>query len=217
MELLKKRIVKDGKVINSEILKVDSFLNHQIDVELLSEMAKEFYRIYKDAGVNKVLTIEASGIAVAAFTAKLFGVPLIFAKKSKSSNISDSVYSAPVHSFTHGNTNNVIVSKEFLNKDDKILIIDDFLAKGSALNGLINLIKDAGATEVYAGCTHAVLSGPAVERLKNSAITKLVMLDTVHLDEDKKLDKFEVLSVADIFAAAIENVYLDKPMSKLYD
>lgn len=151
MELLKKRIVKDGKVINSEILKVDSFLNHQIDVELLSEMAKEFYRIYKDAGVNKVLTIEASGIAVAAFTAKLFGVPLIFAKKSKSSNISDSVYSAPVHSFTHGNTNNVIVSKEFLNSDDRVLVIDDFLANGQALLGLKEIVHNAGAEFIGAG------------------------------------------------------------------
>ncbi len=151
MKLLEQRIVKDGKVIGSDVLKVDSFLNHQIDVELLSALAEEFYRLFEASGVNKVLTIEASGIAVAAFTAKLFGVPLVFAKKSKSSNISDNVYSAAVHSFTHGNTNNVIVSKEFLNSDDRILVIDDFLANGQALLGLREIVDKAGATFIGAG------------------------------------------------------------------
>ncbi len=151
MELLEKRIVKDGKVVDRDILKVDSFLNHQIDVELLSLLAEEFYNLYKESNINKVLTIEASGIAVAAFTAKLFGVPLVFAKKSKSANISENVYSADVHSFTHGNTNKVIVSKEFLNSCDKVLVIDDFLANGQALIGLKEIVDKAGAEFIGAG------------------------------------------------------------------
>ena len=146
MQLLEERILKDGKVFPGNVLKVDSFLNHQVDVELINEIGKEFYRLFKDCGVNKIFTIEASGIGIACITAQYFHVPVVFGK-----NIAADVYSTPIKSFTHGKTYDVIVSQEFLNKDDRILIIDDFLAQGCALNGLIELIKSAGAQIVGAG------------------------------------------------------------------
>ena len=151
MQLLEERILKDGKVFPGNVLKVDSFLNHQVDVELINEIGKEFYRLFKDCGVNKIFTIEASGIGIACITAQYFHVPVVFAKKTLGKNIAADVYSTPIKSFTHGKTYDVIVSQEFLNKDDKILIIDDFLAQGCALNGLIELINSAGAEIVGAG------------------------------------------------------------------
>lgn len=151
MQLLEERILKDGKVFPGNVLKVDSFLNHQVDVELINEIGKEFYRLFKDCGVNKIFTIEASGIGIACITAQYFHVPVVFAKKTLGKNIAADVYSTPIKSFTHGKIYDVIVSQEFLNKDDKILIIDDFLAQGCALNGLIELIKSAGAEIVGAG------------------------------------------------------------------
>ncbi len=151
MKLLEERIKKDGKVFPGNVLKVDRFLNHQVDVELINEMGKEFYRLFKDEGINKIFTIEASGIGIACIVAQYFNVPVVFAKKTLGKNIAADVYSTQVKSFTHGRTYDVIVSQEFLNKDDKILIIDDFLAQGCALQGLINLIKDAGAEIVGAG------------------------------------------------------------------
>ena len=151
MQLLEERILKDGKVFPGNVLKVDSFLNHQVDVELINEIGKEFYRLFKDCGVNKIFTIEASGIGIACITAQYFHVPVVFAKKTLGKNIAADVYSTPIKSFTHGKTYDVIVSQEFLNKDDRILIIDDFLAQGCALNGLIELIKSAGAQIVGAG------------------------------------------------------------------
>ena len=135
MELLEQRILRDGKVKPGGILKVDSFLNHQLDPMLMHKMAKELHRLFDGQGVNKILTIEASGIALAIMTGLEFGCPVVFAKKSKSRNISDSVYSVEVESFTHGNTNTVIVSKEYLKPSDRILITDDFLATGAALVG----------------------------------------------------------------------------------
>ena len=151
MQLLEERILKDGKVFPGNVLKVDSFLNHQVDVELINEIGKEFYRLFKDCGVNKIFTIEASGIGIACITAQYFHVPVVFAKKTLGKNIAADVYSTPIKSFTHGKIYDVIVSQEFLNKEDKILIIDDFLAQGCALNGLIELIKSAGAQIVGAG------------------------------------------------------------------
>ena len=151
MQLLEERILKDGKVFPGNVLKVDSFLNHQVDVELINEIGKEFYRLFKDCGVNKIFTIEASGIGIACITAQYFHVPVVFAKKTLGKNIAADVYSTPIKSFTHGKTYDVIVSQEFLNKDDRILIIDDFLAQGCALNGLIELINSAGAKIVGAG------------------------------------------------------------------
>ena len=146
MELLEKRILKDGKVFPGNILKVDSFLNHQIDVELLNEMGKEIKRLYDGAGVNKILTIEASGIGIACIAAYHFNVPVVFAKKAKSINLEGEMYTAEVESFTHKNKNQVIVAKKFLNEDDHVLIIDDFLANGCALQGLIQIVQAAGAS-----------------------------------------------------------------------
>ena len=146
MNFLEERIVKDGIVKPGNVLKVDSFLNHQMDVALLEEIGREFHRRFADKNVTKVLTIEASGIGIACFVAKEFGVPMVFAKKSKSINIDGEMYVAEVESFTHKNKNQVIVSKRFLNAEDHILIIDDFLANGCALQGLIAIAESSGAT-----------------------------------------------------------------------
>ncbi|MDD6276461.1 MAG: xanthine phosphoribosyltransferase [Clostridia bacterium] len=151
MKLLEERILKDGQVFPGNVLKVDSFLNHQVDVDFLNEIGKEFYRLFGDCGVNKIFTIESSGIGIACIAAQYFHVPVVFAKKNKSKNIAADVYTTKIHSFTHGKVYDVIVSKDFLSKDDRILIIDDFLAQGCALKGLINIIKDAGADIVGAG------------------------------------------------------------------
>lgn len=146
MNFLEERILKDGKVKPNNVLKVDSFLNHQMDIPLMEEIGREFHRRFADKHITKVLTIEASGIGIACFAAKEFGVPMVFAKKSHSINIDSDVYHAEVESFTHKRTNNVIVSKQFLNEGDHLLIIDDFLANGCALQGLIGIAKSAGAT-----------------------------------------------------------------------
>ena len=151
MELLQQRILKDGKVLPGGILKVDNFLNHQIDPALLYEMAKELQRLYAGEQITKVLTIEASGIAIATMVGYVLGCPLVFAKKSRSRNISSNVYSVEVESFTHGNTNTVVLSKEYLGSSDRVLIVDDFLATGAALVGLKALAEQAGATVVGAG------------------------------------------------------------------
>ena len=145
MNFLEERIQKDGIVKAGNVLKVDSFLNHQMDIALMEEIGREFKRRFADCPVNKVLTIEASGIGIACFVAKEFGVPMVFAKKSKSINLDGQMYVAEVESFTHKNKNQVIVSKKFLNSDDHLLIIDDFLANGCALQGLISIAEAAGA------------------------------------------------------------------------
>ena len=157
MNFLEERILKDGIVKEGNVLKVDDFLNHQMDVALLDEIGREFYRRFADVSVTKILTIEASGIAIAYATARCFGVPLVFAKKSKSINIDGDTYSAEVESFTHKNKNTVIVSKKFLNPGDNILIVDDFLANGCALQGLISITETAGAN--VAGIGIAVEKG----------------------------------------------------------
>ncbi|MBR2937428.1 MAG: xanthine phosphoribosyltransferase [Oscillospiraceae bacterium] len=146
MNCLEARIAKDGVVKEGNVLKVDSFLNHQMDIALMNEIGKEFYERFKDLPINKILTIEASGIAIAYAVAQQFGVPLLFAKKSKSINIAGDTYVAEVESFTHKNKNTVLVSKQFLTKDDHVLIIDDFLANGCALQGLISIVDQAGGT-----------------------------------------------------------------------
>ncbi len=151
MQLLKERILRDGKVRSGNVLKVDSFLNHQLDIELFGEIGKEFKRRYADQTVTKILTIEASGIGIACIAAQYFNVPVVFAKKNQTKNIAGDVYTSKVESFTHGRVYDIIVSKDFLKPEDKVLIIDDFLANGAALIGLINLIKDAKATLVGAG------------------------------------------------------------------
>ena len=157
MDLLKKKILEEGQVYAGNILKVDCFLNHQIDCGFLAEVGKEFHRLYKDEGINKVLTIEASGIAIGAMVAQEFGCPLVFAKKNKTKNIAGDVYTAPVESFTHGTTYNIMVSKKFLNPGDKVLIVDDFLAIGNALKGLISLVEKSGAELV--GCGTVIEKG----------------------------------------------------------
>ena len=146
MNFLEERILKDGIVKPGNVLKVDSFLNHQMDISLLDEMGKEFHKRFSDKKITKILTIEASGIAIACCAAKYFNVPVVFAKKSKSINIDGDMYVTEVESFTHKNKNQVIVSKKFLNENDRVLIIDDFLANGCALQGLISIINQAGAT-----------------------------------------------------------------------
>ena len=145
MNFLEERILKDGVVKEGNILKVDSFLNHQMDVSLIDEIGEEFYRRFASKKITKVLTIEASGIAIAYAVARCFGVPMVFAKKAKSINIDGDMYTSVVESFTHKNKNKVIVSKRFLSADDRVLIVDDFLANGCALQGLISITESAGA------------------------------------------------------------------------
>ena len=146
MKLLEERIKKDGIVKPGNVLKVDNFLNHQMDIALFNEMGKEFKRLFADCKVNKILTIEASGIGIACIVAQYFDVPVVFAKKAQSINIDGDVYSTKIQSFTHQRVYAVIVSKKYLNPEDHILIIDDFLANGCALEGLIDLVQSAGAT-----------------------------------------------------------------------
>ena len=146
MELLEQRIRKDGVVKAGNVLKVDSFLNHQIDIKLMNEIGKEFKRIFSDEPINKILTVEASGIAAAAIVAQYFNAPVVFAKKSQSINIDGSVYSTKIESFTHKRVYDVIVSKKYLSPSDNILVIDDFLANGCAVDGLIEIINGSGAT-----------------------------------------------------------------------
>lgn len=146
MNFLEERIVKDGVVKEGNVLKVDSFLNHQMDIDLFEEMGAEFKRRFADSNITKIVTIESSGIGIACIVARYFNVPVVFAKKSKSINIDGDMYVAEVESFTHKCKNQVIVSKKFLNKDDHVLIIDDFLANGCALQGLISIVSEAGGT-----------------------------------------------------------------------
>ncbi len=157
MKRLKERILKDGIVKPGNVLKVDSFLNHQMDTALLDEMGQEFCRRFAGLPITKVLTIEASGIAIAYPVAQALGVPLLTAKKRESVNLDGELYVAEVHSFTHGNTINIIVSKKYLSDEDHVLIIDDFLANGCALQGLISIVESAGAT--VEGCGIAVEKG----------------------------------------------------------
>ena len=157
MNFLEERILKDGIVKHGNVLKVDSFLNHQMDISLMEEIGCEFKRRFNDKNITKVLTIEASGIGIAAFVAKEFGVPMVFAKKTKSINIDGDLYVAEVESFTHKNKNSVIVSKKFLHEGEHVLIIDDFLANGCALQGLISIVESAKA--VVEGCGIVIEKG----------------------------------------------------------
>ena len=157
MNFLEERIMRDGIVKPGNVLKVDSFLNHQMDIALMEQIGKEFKRRFAHKPVTKVMTIEASGIGIAAFVAKEFGVPMVFAKKSKSINIEGEMYVAEVESFTHKNKNQVIVSRKFLSSEDHLLIIDDFLANGCALQGLISIAESAGA--IVEGCGIVIEKG----------------------------------------------------------
>ncbi len=166
MELLKERIRRDGKVKGTDVLKVDSFLNHQMDVELFAEIGKEFKRRFAGCEINKILTIEASGIGIACVAAQYFHCPVIFAKKTQTKNIAGEVYTSKVESFTHGRVYDIIVAKEFLGPGDKVLLIDDFLANGAALEGLAQLVKDAGAELVGAGIVIEKAFQPGGDRLR---------------------------------------------------
>lgn len=170
MKLLEERIKRDGVVKEGDILKVDSFLNHQIDPSLMEQIAEEFYRLFSGDGVTKILTIEASGIAIAIETARVFGVPMIFAKKNQTKNIAGDVYTSKVVSYTHGRTYDIILSKSFLGPEDRVLVIDDFLANGAALNGLLEIIDQAGAH--LCGCGVAVEKGfqPGGDELRSKGI-----------------------------------------------
>ena len=166
MELLKERIRRDGKVKGTDVLKVDSFLNHQMDVELFAEIGKEFKRRFAGCEITKILTIEASGIGIACVVAQYFHCPVIFAKKTQTKNIAGEVYTSKVESFTHGRVYDIIVAKEFLGPGDKVLLIDDFLANGAALEGLAQLVKDAGAELVGGGIVIEKAFQPGGDRLR---------------------------------------------------
>ncbi len=169
-QILEARIRKDGVVRAGGVLKVDRFLNHQIDVKLMEQIGAEFHRRFAQSGVTKILTIEASGIAIACFTARAFAVPMVFAKKSKTKNIDGGVYTAKVESFTHGRVYDVIVSKDFLLPEDKVLIVDDFLANGAALDGLISLVRQAGAGLAGAGIAIEKAFQPGGERIRGRGV-----------------------------------------------
>ncbi len=151
MKLLEERILRDGRIYPGNILKVDCFLNHQIDVKLLNEMGKEFHRLFEKDDITRILTIEASGIGIACIAAQYFGVPVVFAKKSQTINISGDVYTSSVTSYTHRKTYTVMVAKEYIKPGDRVLLIDDFLAVGNALSGLIDIVHQAGAEVAGAG------------------------------------------------------------------
>jgi xanthine phosphoribosyltransferase len=185
MRLLKERIVKDGKIRAGNVLKVDSFLNHQMDIELFGEIGQEFKRRFADCEISKILTIEASGIGIACITAQFFKVPVLFAKKTQTKNIAGDVYTCKVESFTHGKVYDIIVSKEFLKPEDKVLIIDDFLANGSALLGLARLVQDAGATLVGAGIVieKGFQEGGRLVRSSGVRVESLAIIDSMSEEE----------------------------------
>lgn len=188
MELLEQRIVKDGVVKKGNILKVDSFLNHQIDIALYQEMGKEWARLFAGAPITKILTIEASGIGMACVAAQYFNVPVVFAKKSQSVNLDGDMYTTRIESFTHKRVYDVIVSKKFLHAEDHVLIIDDFLANGCAVMGLIDLIEEAGATLEGVGIAveKGFQNGGQMIREKGIKLESLAVIDSMN-DETGEL------------------------------
>lgn len=182
MKLLEEKILKDGKIKGDNVIKVDSFLNHQLDVAFLDTMGKEIYEYFKDRGINKILTIEASGIALAVITAKYFGdIPVVFAKKAKSSNIADEVYSSKIKSFTYKKDYTVTVSKQFLESGDRLLILDDFLAEGNALTGLIDVATQAGAEVcgISVGIEKGFQKGGELIRSQGYDLLSLAIIDDI--------------------------------------
>ena len=182
MKLLEEKIANEGVSIGTDILKVDMFLNHQLDVNLLEEMGKEFYRLFKDCGATKVVTIESSGIAIAVFAAKYFNLPALFAKKANHKNVGNEVYSAKCYSFTHGKEYTMNVSKKYLDPSDKVLIIDDFMAGGNACNALIDIINQAGAEVVGIGIAieKGFQSGGKALREKGYKVRSLAIIDSMN-------------------------------------
>ncbi len=185
MKLLEERIRRDGKIReNGAVLKVDSFLNHQMDLVLFNEMGKEFFRLFGDGKVTKILTVETSGIGIACVAGQYFNVPVLFAKKSKTKNIDADVYTAQVASFTHGTTYTVMVAKEFLSGNDRVLIIDDFLANGAALEGLISIVEQAGATVVGAGVCIEKAFQPGGGRIRAKGVRVEALARIQSMDEN---------------------------------
>ena len=185
MELLEEKIRKEGRIYAGDVLKVDNFLNHQMDVDFLCQLGKEFFERYSNCGVNKILTIEASGIGIACLTAQFFHCPVLFAKKAKTSNLSDKVWVSQVHSYTHNTDHDVFVSKSYLSSNDRVLIIDDFLANGSALNALIDLCNKAGATVVGAGIVieKAYQQGGEMIRSQGTRVESLARIHSMSPEE----------------------------------
>ena len=187
MKLLEERIRKDGIVKDGGVLKVDSFLNHQMDVELFREMGKEWARLFAGEEITKILTIEASGIGIACVAAQEFGVPVLFAKKNQTKNIAGDVHTARVESFTHGRVYDVIVAKKFLAPGDRVLLIDDFLANGAALKGLIELVESAGAVVVGAGIAVEKAFQPGGDLIRSMGV-RVESLARIKSMEDGKLE-----------------------------
>ncbi len=185
MQLLEDRIRKDGIVKEGGVLKVDSFLNHQLDIDLYNEIGKEFRRLFPDPSINKILTIEASGIGIACIAAQYFHCPVVFAKKSQSINIDGEVYSTTIESFTHKRSYNVIVSRRFLSNNDNILIIDDFLANGCALLGLIDIVRSSGASIAGAGIVieKGFQKGGELVRSKGIHVESLAIIDDMSVED----------------------------------
>ena len=183
MELLKERIRKDGKVKEGNVLKVDSFLNHQMDIHLFQEIGKEFQKRFQGEEINKILTIEASGIGIACIVAESFDVPVVFAKKTQTKNIAGDTWTTKVESFTHGRVYDIIVSKEFLGKGDKVLIIDDFMANGKALEGLSDLVTMSGAELVGAGIVIEKGFQPGGDELRRRGIHVESLAIIVSMDD----------------------------------
>ncbi len=188
MKLLEERIRRDGIVREGGVLKVDSFLNHQMDIQLFIEMGKEFARLYEGCGVNKILTIEASGIGIACIAAEQFGCPVVFAKKNKTKNIAGDVWTSKVESFTHGRVYDIIVSKDFLHEGDRVLIIDDFLAMGSALQGLIKLVRDSGAELVGAGIAVEKAFQPGGDLIRSMGVRVESLARVQSMDPEKGIE-----------------------------
>lgn len=188
MELLENRIIQDGKIYAGDVLKVDNFVNHRMDVDFLCLLGEEFYRLYKDCGVNKILTIEASGIGIACLTAQFFHCPVVYAKKSKSSNLSDELWISHAHSYTHNTDHNIVVSKQYLGPEDHILIIDDFLAYGSAARSLLDISEQAGATVAGLGIVieKAYQNGGRELRERGIRVESLARIASMSVEEGVK-------------------------------
>lgn len=184
MQLLEDKILKFGKVYPGNVLKVDSFLNHQVDMSLIAELAKELYNQFKDCAVTKVITVEASGIPLAGATAQFFNVPMVYAKKSASKNMSDNFYCAAAHSYTHGGDYEMRICKDYLHKDDRVLIIDDFLASGKAIDAITDIINQANAAIVGAGIAIEKGFQHGGDRLRANGIkvVSLAIIDQMNAD-----------------------------------
>ncbi len=189
MKLLEERIRKDGKILPGDVLKIDCFLNHQIDTKLMEEIGKEFHRLFKDKNPNKILTIESSGIAIATEASRFFGyIPVVFAKKTVAANMAKNTYEAKEHSYTRNIEYTVQVAKEYLNEKDKVLILDDFLANGEAMNSLINICDQAGATIVGCGSVVCKTYQPGEQRIKDLGYDVEVLARVSYMSDDGQIE-----------------------------